>query len=399
MLPRERLLPWGWPLPAERRPYPESHRPPDGILPTRGLPQAGMQCKRRLDGEEDERPRVKRQLTAADQDEWASVSAALWAYYHQHRHTEDLLARKLELHERLLGKLRTLFPQCCLYIVGSSLTGFGSNRSDADMCLVITMDQVDQKRQAKAILTRVARLLTKTGWCMGGRPEVIHAKVPIVRFRDRTTGVEVDINVNNVVGLRNTRLLQCYAQLDSRTAPLVLAVKAWASRRHINEAKHGTLSSYSLALMVIQYLQCGCEPAVLPSLQKMQPGRFCSDGDVRLLRLGEDLPPWQSANTQSLGALFIGFLDYFANRFGFSRSCVSVRQGAPISRLEAVSATGTARRSQWKYICVEEPFDQSNTARAVYNWDMYQLIVRAFHDTLEQLQKSHSPECLLLHSC
>ncbi|KAL1484057.1 hypothetical protein MTO96_032794 [Rhipicephalus appendiculatus] len=128
-------------------------------------------------------------------------------------------------------------------------------------------------------------------------------------------------------------------------------------------------------------------------------GRFCSDGDVRLLRLGEDRPPWRSANTQSLGALFVGFLDYFANRFGFSRSCVSVRQGAPISRLEAVSAAGTARRSQWKYICVEEPFDQSNTARAVYNWDMYQQIVRAFHDTLEQLQNSHSPECLLLPLC
>lgn len=369
------------------------------MLATRGIPQAGRQCKRRWEDEEEERPRLKRQLTVPDQDEWAPVSAALWAHYHQHRHTEDLLARKLELHGRLLGKLRTLFPQCGLYIVGSSLTGFGSNKSDADMCLMITMDQVDQQRQAKPILTRVARLLTRTGWCMGGRPEVIHAKVPIVRFRDRTTGVEVDMNVNNVVGLRNTRLLQCYAQLDPRTAPLVLAVKAWASGRHINEAKHGTLSSYSLALMVIQYLQCGCEPAVLPSLQKMQPGRFCSDGDVRLLRLGEDLPPWHSANTQSLGALFVGFLDYFANRFGFSRSCVSVRQGAPISRLEAVSATGTARRSQWKYICVEEPFDQSNTARAVYNWDMYQQIVRAFHDTLEQLQSSRSPECLLLPLC
>ncbi|KAL1485143.1 hypothetical protein MTO96_032152, partial [Rhipicephalus appendiculatus] len=222
------------------------------MLPTRGFPQAGRQCKRSWDGEEDERPWVKRQLIAADQDEWASVSAALWAHYHQHRHTEDLLARKLELHGRLLGKLRTLFPQCGLYIVGSSLTGFGSNKSDADMCLMITVDQVDQQRQARAILTRVARLLTKTGWCTGGRPEVIHAKVPIVRFRDRTTGVEVDMNVNNV-------------------PPLVLAVKAWAAGRRINEAKHGTLSSYSLALMVIQYLQCGCEPAVLPSLQKMQP--------------------------------------------------------------------------------------------------------------------------------
>lgn len=342
---------------------------------------------------------MKRRLPTADQsdkDEWTSVSAALWAHYQEHRHSEDLLERKLELHKRLLGKLRTLFPECGLYIVGSSLTGFGSRKSDADMCLVISNDQDDQQPPATTILNRVARLLRKTGWCVGGRPQVIRAKVPIVRFRDHATGVEVDMNVNNVVGLRNTRLLRCYAQLDPRTAPLVLAVKAWASGHNINEAKHGTLSSYSLALMVIQYLQCGCEPAVLPSLQKMQPDRFCSEGDVRLLRLGEAPPPWRSANTQSLGALFVGFLDFFANQFGFSSSCASVRLGVPISRQEAVSATSTELRSQWKYICVEEPFDRCNTARAVHNWETYQQIVRVFHDTLERLHSTRSPECLLL---
>lgn len=388
------MAPPGAPFP---NPMVQTHRLPGGRVPPLGFP--GRQCKRRWDDQECKGPQVKRRLPAADQwdkDEWTSVSAALWAHYQEHRHSGDLLERKLELHERLLGKLRTLFPQCSLYLVGSSLNGFGSRQSDADMCLVISDNQVDQQRQATTILSRVARLLARTGWCVGGRPQVIHAKVPIVRFRDRTTGVEVDMNVNNVVGLRNTRLLQCYAQLDPRTAPLVLAVKAWASGQHINEAKNGTLSSYSLALLVIQYLQCGCEPAVLPSLQKMQPDRFCSEGDVRLLRLGEDLPPWRSANTQSLGALFVGFLDFFANRFGFSRSCASVRLGVPISRLEAISATSTERRSQWKYICIEEPFDKSNTARAVYNWETYQQIVRAFHDTLEQLHSTHSPECLLL---
>ncbi|XP_050039271.2 poly(A) RNA polymerase GLD2-like isoform X1 [Dermacentor andersoni] len=402
MLPRPALRPWEPPMvPPAIVLYP---RPPIALpgaamsLPPRGFQQAGRQQKRRWDDQEEERPQVKRRLPGADrqsQDEWASVSAALWAHYEVYQHTEELLKRKLELRERLHGKLRTLFPLCGLYIVGSSLTGFGSNTSDADMCLVLTKDQVDQRQQATAVLGHVARLLARTGWCVGGRPLVIHAKVPILRFCDRTTGVEVDMNVNNVVGLRNTRLLQCYARLDPRAAPLVLAAKAWAAGHQINEAKHGTLSSYSLALMVIQYLQCGCEPAVLPSLQKMQPSKFRSDGDVRLLRLGEDLPPWRSANTQSLGALFVGFVDYFANRFGFSRSCASVRLGAPISRTEVVGASGTAR-SQWKYVCVEEPFDRSNTARAVYNWDTYQQIVRAFHSTLQDLQSSHSPECLLL---
>lgn len=38
--------------------------------------------------------------------------------------------------------------------------------------------------------------------------------------------------------------------------PLVLVVKLWAQRYGINDAKNMTLSSYSLALMVINFLQC-----------------------------------------------------------------------------------------------------------------------------------------------
>lgn len=424
--------------------YPLRQHPPyQAAPPARAMPQASsshMRRKRKLDGaEEQERPQVKRRLPAPnqllpprlavdvrkaglpellppipqvatsgqehnleaavvkEQDKWTAVSGALWAHYRVRQHTDDLLQRKMELRKRLHDKLRVVFPLCGLYVVGSSLTGFGSNASDADMCLMMGDEQVDQRYKAMAILNHVAHLLAKTGWCQGGRPLVIHAKVPILRFRDRCTGVEVDLNVNNAVGLRNTRLLQCYAQLDNRVSPLVLAVKAWATGRDINQAKDGTLSSYSLALMVIQYLQCGTEPAVLPSLQKMQPDRFRNDGDVRLLRLGEEQPQWQSTNTQSLGALFVGFLNFYANRFSFSRSCISVRLGAPLSRVEAVAhRTPGAGRSQWKYICVEEPFDQTNTARAVYDWDAYQKVVRAFHDTLECLEGGLGPECLLL---
>ncbi|KAK8770367.1 hypothetical protein V5799_013168 [Amblyomma americanum] len=163
-----------------------------------------MLRKRRWDdGEEQERPQVKRRLPAPNQappprpvgdvreagppepvptpqvaasgqqcvpgaapdehDKWAAVSSALWAHYRARQHTEDLLQRKMELRKRLHDKLRVIFPLCGLYVVGSSLTGFGSNVSDADMCLMLSQDQVDQRYQAMAILNHVARLLAKTG--------------------------------------------------------------------------------------------------------------------------------------------------------------------------------------------------------------------------------------------
>jgi len=44
--------------------------------------------------------------------------------------------------------------------------------------------------------------------------------------------------------------------VDWRLAPLVVFVKHWAKVQGINDASHGTISSYSLVLMIIHYLQC-----------------------------------------------------------------------------------------------------------------------------------------------
>ena len=43
--------------------------------------------------------------------------------------------------------------------------------------------------------------------------------------------------------------------VDYRVRPLVMLVKKWAKKHDINDASHGTLSSYALTLMVIHYLQ------------------------------------------------------------------------------------------------------------------------------------------------
>lgn len=42
--------------------------------------------------------------------------------------------------------------------------------------------------------------------------ELIQAKVPIIRFRDTWQNLQVDLNCNNAVGIRNTQLLYCYSK-------------------------------------------------------------------------------------------------------------------------------------------------------------------------------------------
>jgi len=50
----------------------------------------------------------------------------------------------------------------------------------------------------------------------------------------------------------------CVSVVDARLPALVLFVKHWAKVQGINDASQGTVSSYSLVLMVIHYLQCMC---------------------------------------------------------------------------------------------------------------------------------------------
>ena len=121
----------------------------------------------------------------------------------------------------------------------------------------------------RELLTEAADLLESSG--AAGAFEVsvriLDARVPILKLQHRATGIECDMCVDNTLAIRNTLLLRTYASIDPRVRGLVFAVKRWAKAREIGDAHRSTLSSYAHTLTVIFYLQVGCSPPVLPSLQ------------------------------------------------------------------------------------------------------------------------------------
>lgn len=52
---------------------------------------------------------------------------------------------------------------CHLFVVGSSLSGFGADSSDVDMCLMVTPGDLDQRREATAVLRLLQRELNNCG--------------------------------------------------------------------------------------------------------------------------------------------------------------------------------------------------------------------------------------------
>ncbi|XP_053530544.1 poly(A) RNA polymerase GLD2 [Ictalurus punctatus] len=314
------------------------------------------------------------------------LSQQILDLFHTCEQQSEDLEKKEFCRAQLQIDIQRLFPCARIFLAGSSLNGFGSRTSDADLCLVVQEGPINQKTDAVYILSLVQKLLYKTSYIE--RPQLIRAKVPILKFKDRVSGVEFDLNVNNTVGLRNTFLLRTYAYLEKRVRPIILVIKKWASHHRINDASRGTLSSYTLVLMVLHYLQTLPDP-VIPCLQKDYPECFNPVMDIHLVPEGpKNIPPFVSKNQSSLGDLLLGFLKYYATVFRWDKYIISVREAKALPK---------ANCWEWrsKFLYVEEPFDGSNTARAVHEKIKFDAIKAVFAESWQVLQERKDLNCIL----
>lgn len=318
-----------------------------------------------------------------------ALSLTIWQFYTSIRQTKTKYAKKVHLRNALHMVVSGVFENAGLFIVGSSMNGFGSDQSDMDMCLTVTSRNLQQKKEAFMILSQLLPPLRKCSFIRN--LHLIRAKVPILKFRDTLTGVDCDLNVNNVVGIYNTHLLAMYTRIDWRVRPLGMFVKYWAQRMDIHDGSRGRLSTYPLLLMLIHYLQAACSPPVLPNLQAKFPKIFNYARPLSELDMRLELP-WselRSNNPASLADLFVGFIHYYTNEFDFTRWAVSVRHGAPlpidmvIRRLPPHEQAHTARSFK---VFVEEPFCQSNAARSLYDDNVLSRIRQAFVKTYQALR-------------
>ncbi|KAI9205812.1 uncharacterized protein BJ171DRAFT_422767, partial [Polychytrium aggregatum] len=182
-----------------------------------------------------------------------------------------------------------------------------------------------------------------------------------------------DLNVNNLIALRNTHMIRTYIEIDPRVRPIIMIVKHWAKRRALNDAaKGGTLSSYCWVMMVLNFLQMR-DPPILPCLHELyffklknsipvQPiivdGVDCTFADDL-----ETLRGFGKSNHETLGALLFSFFRRYAIDLDYERDVVSVRHGRLLTKQEKEWHVDIERKC--RYLCVEEPFDpQRNLANS-----------------------------------
>lgn len=138
--------------------------------------------------------------------------------------------------------------------------------------------------------------------------------------------------------------------------------------------------------MVIHFLQFAVKPKVLPCLHVLRPDKFSLMHEITSIDVLESLNvEWKSENNRPLGELFLRFLDYYSN-FDYVHNAISVRTGGtlPIEQCKIVRAPKNDP-SQWNTLCIEEPFELTNTARSTYNWEIFVRIKNAFFQSWRRL--------------
>ncbi|KAM4721976.1 terminal uridylyltransferase 4 [Rhinophrynus dorsalis] len=276
--------------------------------------------------------------------------------------------------ERFIRKEFNGNARLCLF--GSSKNGFGFRDSDLDICMTLEGHENAEKLNCKEIIEGLAKVLKRHPGLRNILP-ITTAKVPIVKFEHRESGVEGDISLYNTLAQHNTRMLATYAAIDPRVKYLGYTVKFFAKRCDIGDASRGSLSSYAYILMVLYFLQQR-NPPVIPVLQEIYDGqhtpqRMVDGWNAFFFDNTEELRsrfPSLGKNSESVGELWLGFLRFYTEEFDFKEYVISIRQKKLLTTFE----------KQWtsKCIAIEDPFDLNHNLGAGVSRKMTNFIMKAF---------------------
>ncbi|EGT42754.1 hypothetical protein CAEBREN_19005 [Caenorhabditis brenneri] len=297
-------------------------------------------------------------------------------------HRDRLGAVSKELQKALTAS----FPDVEIWQIGSFAAGFDIPSSDLDF--TIKVESLAGCKTPAAKLNIIKEKLAKEQEAFNVK-RVVGGRVPVLVLQHRATQIDVDVTIDNDTPKLNTQFLIWYSQVDARVAPLVRAVKYWASETGVECSKKGRLNSFSICLLVIHFLQKGVSPAVLPNLQETFPeinGEIKISADPSKRRhLAEDLrrQGWSQQNTDSLGALYLGFFQYY-RKFDFTTRWISIKRGTSLVKRYAKDRSPTQVHPRG-YIVVEDPFliTPWNCAGTVRQGDIFQRIIEEFQKSYD----------------
>ncbi|XP_015282573.1 PREDICTED: non-canonical poly(A) RNA polymerase PAPD7 isoform X1 [Gekko japonicus] len=235
------------------------------------------------------------------------------------RPEEEIMRR--EVVKRIETVIKDLWPTADVQIFGSFSTGLYLPTSDIDLVVFGKWESPP--------LQLLEQALRKHNVAEPYSIKVLDkATVPIIKLTDQETEVKVDISFNVETGVKAARLIKDYMKKYSLLPYLILVLKQFLLQRDLNEVFTGGISSYSLILMAISFLQL--HPRI----------------DAR-------------RSDENLGMLLIEFFELYGRNFNYLKTGIRIKNGgAYIAKEEILKAMTYGYRPSM--LCIEDPLLPGN---------------------------------------
>ncbi|XP_046609764.1 terminal nucleotidyltransferase 4B-like isoform X1 [Neodiprion virginianus] len=228
---------------------------------------------------------------------------------------------RLRVVKRIEDVIHDLWPNSKVEVFGSFRTGLYLPTSDIDLVVIGMWKMLPLRTLERALLDRNIAEPTSI-------KVLDKASVPIVKLTDKETEIKMDISFNMDNGVKSAELINSYKHEFPVLDKLVMVLKQFLLQRDLNEVFTGGISSYSLVLMTISFLQ---------------------------------LHPRQNAYCPkaNLGVLLIEFLELYGRKFNYVKTGIRVKDGGTyISKEEVQRDMIDGHRPS--LLCIEDPLAPGN---------------------------------------
>ncbi|XP_049891401.1 terminal nucleotidyltransferase 4A isoform X2 [Epinephelus moara] len=233
---------------------------------------------------------------------------------------EEAAMRK-EVVNRIEMIIKELWPTADVQIFGSFSTGLYLPTSDIDLVVF--------GKWERPPLQELEQALRKHNVAEPFSIKVLDkATVPIIKLTDQETEVKVDISFNVETGVKAASFIKDYVKTYPVLPYLIFVLKQFLLQRDLNEVFTGGISSYSLILMVISFLQ------LHPRIDARNPN-------------------------ENLGVLLIEFFELYGRHFNYLKTGIRIKNGgAYIAKEEIMKAMTNGYRPSM--LCIEDPLLPGN---------------------------------------
>jgi non-canonical poly(A) RNA polymerase PAPD5/7 len=254
-------------------------------------------------------------------------------------------AKRINLISRVENVILDILPSARVDFYGSYRSGLYLSSSDVD--IVVNDCCADGYMMTNIKVELIRKQIAETVVILA------NASVPIIKIKERGTQLKVDICFNIMSGVHSAQMIKSFKKRFPALPKLVLVVKQFLRERKLNATYSGGISSLSLTLMIIRFLQ-----------QEEQNHK-------------------QSDN---LGSLLLKFLKFYGHQFDFLQLGISVNNGGSFIPKEELQQTMTSGPS---VLCIEDPLTPGNNiGRSSFNAAK---VFDSFKEAYLELFKALSP--------